>query len=299
MNSAVNNENGIRIKSISSLPLQRLLQQKVKEYLRGDSSSLPIEIVEEILKSICYVLGINQLKDLDIYHFDNNLNQIYERQSIILKEKVERGKRLWISTKNTLPQIATQSMVMTIDSIGDFWEKYDIAYFAHQIPCDIDYQLCHPINESKLGVDYVIAYLENLTIENRMISKFSESVVDEILSCYCIDYNEQINNIYEPVSINLMGLTLLNARKKSLGINSFESKSIMDQLIVLEDEQIRIKLRQAAYFACKAMDITSKRDILYFIDVVKNIMPRILSTFDGADIEGVFITTERVEKMTK
>ena len=81
-----------------------------------------------------------------------------------LLESVEYGKRLWLAACERLPPVENRSMQDTLRGIGTFFRRYDVRFFAHEIPCDIDYQLAIPVEPEQKGVDYVNRYLERLTL---------------------------------------------------------------------------------------------------------------------------------------
>lgn len=53
--------------------------------------------------------------------------------------------------------------------MAQFFKRYDLWFFAHDIPCAIDYILDAPISEDLQGIDYIIAYLKALIAEGRAV----------------------------------------------------------------------------------------------------------------------------------
>lgn len=66
-------------------------------YTMGESSSIPRETAEELLRSLCYTLRIGgdaapeRLREL----LDGDLSQAYEKGVRLLEIKREVGRRLW------------------------------------------------------------------------------------------------------------------------------------------------------------------------------------------------------------
>ena len=102
-----------------------------------------------------------------------------------------------------------RSLEETLRSIGGFFRAYDTRFFAAEVPCDIDYQLCRPVNEELEGVLYVRAYLEQLVTENAFLRRFDPAAVRWVLTAACPgDHRELLVNLYEPVAAAALGLTL-------------------------------------------------------------------------------------------
>jgi hypothetical protein len=73
------------------------------------------------------------------------------------------------------------------------------------VPCDIDYQLCRPVPEDLLGVEYVNEYLRRVVLENDFLRRFPKEPVIKLLENYCPDYRGLLINLYEPVATNALG----------------------------------------------------------------------------------------------
>ena len=60
----------------------------------------------------------------------------------------------------------------TLSSLLNGLKRYDAVFFAHHVPGDIDYQLCMPVSESLMGVDYALRYLQKLELEDELLTCF-------------------------------------------------------------------------------------------------------------------------------
>ena len=71
-----------------------------------------------------------------------------------------------------MPLIRNVALRDTLENIGEFFKRYDYRSMAHEIPCSIDYPLCHQVEESTPGIDYIEEYLSRLLIEIEFLGRF-------------------------------------------------------------------------------------------------------------------------------
>ncbi len=68
---------------------------------------------------------------------------------------------------------------------------------AHEVPCDIDYQLSEPVDTSLQGMDYIEAWLPQLEYETRWIAQFDVDSCINVLERACPDYRGLHVNLYD------------------------------------------------------------------------------------------------------
>ena len=68
---------------------------------------------------------------------------------------------------------------------------------AHEIPCDIDYQLSEPVDPQLLGLDYIEAWLAQLLAETRWIAQFDAASCVNVLERTCPDFKGLRVNLYD------------------------------------------------------------------------------------------------------
>lgn len=147
--------------------LLELLSCQVRWYTMGESASVPAELAQRLLDSICCCLGISSRHPDERWKrlLNCDVTAAYQSGLSCIEKKTRLGERLWQAVCANLPPVENTSMLDTLKSIGTFWRKYDSAFFAHEIPCDIDYQLAIPVPGSFQGIDYVDQYLENFFVK--------------------------------------------------------------------------------------------------------------------------------------
>lgn len=275
--------------------LLKLLEQQTKKYTSGDSSSIPVELGQELLDSLLFCIGVGlqgrdymgQIEWSLLLHGD--FASVIEKGRGVIKNCIEYGKELWKRICISLPSVENRSMKDTLKSIGTFWEKYDSYFFAHEIPCDIDYQLSIPVSEKKKGVLYVIAYLEQLAMENHFLSYFDRNVMISVLERYCPDYEGLLINLYEPIATNAIGCTLLERDFETLTLTPEEQKDIGCIFEHLSGKSIESKMDEAAQLTLEKIGCQIQGEKQLLTQYAKNLAVRIEKVRDVGGISGVFL----------
>lgn len=280
-------QTAIQTNSSLQISLLELLKKQTKLYTMGDSTSVPKETAQELLRSICYTLqtadsGFSDQPDVA------DLEALYLAGIRQIEKKIALGKKLWQAACLSAPLIDNLALRDTLHSIRNFWKQYHYAFFAHEIPCIIDYQLCHPVPESLLGVDYINEYLQHILIENELIGKFPVDLVIRLLQNHCPDYKNLLINLYEPVAGNVLGLALMQSDVRKLDITAQEREKIFLHLKGLPAHEITCKLKKAAKTACAALQILHPSSVNYLTKMAEGLSCRIQAAFIGGSLRGVF-----------
>lgn len=221
-----------------------LLAKRAARYTMGDSTSLPEDTALRLLRSLRYVVGQCGLSPTALAAAD--WNTLYEQGIARLQEKLEQGKKLFLAAHASLPPIENRSLRETVDSIGLFFRRYDVRYFASEIPCEIDYQLCRPVSEELSGVDYIILYLRRILIENDFLRRFAPDVLTGFFQREAPDYKELILNLYEPAAAMAVGLTLAGEPAEKLVLTDAGRGRIAQRFSCLQRAEADAELKTAA-----------------------------------------------------
>lgn len=254
----------------------RLLEQRAALYTMGESTSVPRHAAADILRSVCFVLGI----DPERFEIPECLLRIdlaveFRRRLVDIEEKVEVCGRLWQEAQATMPHIESTALRDTLASIGAFPRVYDFRSMAHEIPVMIDYPLCHPVPETLLGVEYVNEYLRRLLIEFDLLSRFAPSACVRVLERSSPDYVDLLANLYEPVAANTIGRAMLGRDPLPLAISAEERTAIGEILWPLGAAERRTRLRATAVASCDAMGIDAEDAREYLAAYALELVPRI------------------------
>jgi len=270
--------------------LLRLLERRTKIYTMGDSTSLPTHVAAELLRSICFVLGIDPEEPVvPEYLLKVDLEREFQRRLADVERKVEAAERAWVDVCAATPPIPNIALRDTIASIHDFFKHYDYRSMAHDIPCSIDYPLCHPVETSILGVDYIAEYLRRLMIEARFLRLFEIAACKRVLGSAGPNYIELLVNLYEPVAINAIGLALAGEEPARLVIGDAEREAIAARLGPLGDAGRERVLHEAAITACDELGVCDEDEREYLGAVVPELLPRIEVGLAHGTLGGVFV----------
>lgn len=162
----------------------------------------------------------------------------FERGCVRFSDAMRSCEPLWRAVCTTMPpELRNVSLRDTLASIEGCWLRYDPRLFANEAPCDIDYQLCRPVekglpeeggplaekdplSEKALPADpagsadlagpfYLRAYLRRLLVEARLLARFDPRDEIALLEASCPDWRGLHVNLYEPVAACALGRELL------------------------------------------------------------------------------------------
>lgn len=281
--------------SEESLPFQtsiwQILKRQVRLYTMGESSSLPKETVEELFASICFLtdLGVAPKGKEQPLKLENmNAEELFERGKKRAEWEVQRGKRLWKTACMSAPKISNRSLFDTLQGIGTFWKQYDVRFFAHQIPCYIDYQLMNPVPESLSGICYLNEYLHCLLIENRFLLHFDAEQIERLLQVVEPDYQELLINLTEPVMIQALGLSILKKKPYALDLLPQEQEQLQLYLQSLSEKEMRQVLSDAVLWLCRSLKIEGNDDYAYFLKTAQDAFPRLNAACCAKELQNLF-----------
>lgn len=147
--------------------LWNLLANRTERYTMGDSSSIPIETAEELMKSISFTIGLitkTSLNSVDLLLKENFEVLLKQGRERIISE-IEAGKELLCKVLDSTPTPAPLFYEDTLVSLNAFFKNYDFRFFAHITPHTF-YQLQQPISQKLQGIEFVNEYLRRLLYEN-------------------------------------------------------------------------------------------------------------------------------------
>ena len=154
---------------------------------------------QELASSVAFALGIADAAPEEapaVLGVDDPI-ALWHEGVHALERRTDAALSLWHEVVATMPPIHNVVLRDTLASLGDLRRRYDVHFAAHEVPCDIDYQLSEPVYPGLMGIDYVEAYLAQLLAEARWIARFdAESCVD-VLERACPDYRGLHVNLYD------------------------------------------------------------------------------------------------------
>ncbi|MPM10964.1 hypothetical protein SDC9_57302 [bioreactor metagenome] len=285
---SLTNEEALKIQE----KLWRFLARRTELYTMGDSSSVPAETAGELLNSICFTLSLclKESGSPASLLASADLEELFARGVRATEKQVERGKLLWQAACVSVPKIDNISLRDTLRGIGGFFKRYDHRFFAHQIPCDIDYQLCRAVPDELHGIEYLNEYLSRIIIENDFLRKFDERLVIRLLKSYCPDYKGLLINLYEPAAVNAAGLALTGGDVFSLDITDADRARLSALLAGLPESSARKALSDCAGRLYRAVDIGDAAAREYLTQTALGLWPRIAAALPSGKLDGIFLS---------
>ena len=179
--------------------LSRLMSHVAGLYCMGDSSSVSASEARELTMSVAYVLGIaDKTPEQAAYVLDvDDPVKLWHKGLDSLDARVEAALDVWREVVSTTPPIRNVAFRDTLRSLGELRSRYDTRFAAHEVPCDIDYQLSEPVDSHLMGMDYIEAWLRQLLEETRWIARFDAESCIEVLERACPDYCGLHVNLYD------------------------------------------------------------------------------------------------------
>jgi len=266
----------------------QLLERLIRQKTQGDSTSLRYEDAAELMESAMFTLQThlteNNLPQSLLLTAD--MNALFRAAQSTLLQMVEASRALYGSALQAVETLGSRSLRDTLTGIGGFFSMYDARLYAHRIPADIDYQLCHPIPDSVAGVCYIREYLRRLLIENEMVTRFDRARAIALLRRVNPLYGELLVNLYEPIAADVVGLSLLGGGETLLEVLPAQATAIYERLNRLSPTVARAELRTAAAEGCARLGIAAPESLQYLGLTAEALYPRIMAAPQSA--YGVF-----------
>lgn len=268
----------------------RLLERRTAIYTMGDSTSVPKHVALDLLRSVCFVLGIDpDHPEIPERLLTVDLEDEFRRRLADIERRVELAGELWLEVNATMPAIPNIALQDTLASIGNFPMYYDFRSMAHEIPASIDYPLCHPVPEALEGVDYISEYLRRLLIEAQFLQHFEREACERVLAASSPDCVELLVNLYEPVATNAIGRALIGKDPGPLSIADEDRDEIARLLGPMGEAARGRVLREAATSVCRQLGIEDPTAEEYLRDLVPELLPRVAVGLENGELRGVWV----------
>lgn len=268
--------------------LYSLLSAQCKSFTGGQSSSLSVETVEALLSSICFSLSCFANK-----YGQNALLEIPPEKALegardILKKRIQLCKTLYLTLLRLPFQPDNVSYRDTVNGMENFFKKYDYYFFADQVPCDIDYQLCLQVNENLWGVEFLTEYIKRLICEGRFCGAFQRYEITALLANFGSRNNELLINVFTPVLSNALGRVLLGNDISTLEVTPDGIEKLFSMFAGLKYEEALPIVDKASKLLCSRVGF-SGYNAEYVNESARTLIPRICR----CDPKGLFLSLAR------
>lgn len=251
--------------------LYALLTRQARLYTMGDSGSLPAETAQELLHSIRFTIQTHL--DTGGAQAGAPLEALFVGGGREIWRRTEEAKKLYAVARQTDPEYGSIAYRDTLDALGCFFRLYDLRFFAHQIPCMIDYPLCLPVSESLEGVLFIGEYLRRLILENRLCRCFGRQDAMEVLSRFRAGYRELVVNLFQPLLFCALGLALLERDATALHMSPGDCQSLYERFHPWEEAGACAQVRAAANRLCVCFKLWASDMRAYVAQAADGLLP--------------------------
>ena len=271
--------------------LMALLAAQAGRYTQGASGSLPKETMDELLVSALYTLSVDPTRPESYAPLvgQDIFTCFFQAQTRLLQKR-DAALALASSLCLRMDDLGCVALRTTLSSLLNGLKRYDAVFFAHHVPGDIDYQLCMPVSESLMGVDYALRYLQRLELEDELLTCFPIHRVLALLDGVSARWCALVCNLLTPVLENAMALMLLGRPPRRLHVPGDDRAALLVMLCGrTEGELARLFDRAAVHLAQTLLPNRADARILCQT-LGKQLAPRVFEAARRGDLSHVFFS---------
>ncbi|MEJ8544998.1 DUF6179 domain-containing protein [Brevibacillus borstelensis] len=275
-----------------------ILQDLIKRYTQGESSSVTTETAEGIMTSVLYALDAYLL---NVEHHDKaiaylktvDMAKLYEKGLERVSQTFEEAKLLYQEIKQHKLDVPVDAYNLTIEeSLPVFMKKYGIIFDAHNTMASIDYPLA--IDDMRLqGVFYMKQYMERLKLENEFCFKFKNEDLLNLLKNFgrmCrFDYRIELFNIFMLVLNHSLFSILSGGDTDQVRISAYQFERLERMFTHSDASGIGTMIRKAMHLLKGDLQIDDKT-ANYMNQCSKELVWRIINAAEHNNLHSVIIT---------
>lgn len=279
--------------------LMALLAAQAGRYTQGASGSLPKETMDELLVSALYTLSVDPTRPESYAPLvGQDIFACFFQAQTRLLQKRDAALALASSLCLRMDDLGCVALRTTLSSLLNGLKRYDAVFFAHHVPGDIDYQLCMPVSESLMGVDYALRYLQRLELEDELLTCFPIHRVLALLDGVSARWRALVCNLLTPVLENAMALMLLGRPPRRLHVSGDDRAALLVMLCGrAEGELARLFDRAAVHLAQTLLPNRADARILCQT-LGKQLAPRVFEAARRGDLSHVFFSFGVLKRVT-
>lgn len=263
-----------------------LLAERTARYTMGDSTSVRLETAERLAGGILYCIDLAQRSRSP--GAAGSLKALYETGVLEAERQKRHGRMLLKQAESIRPPVENIGFRDTLLALPAFFRAYDTAFFAQEIPCDIDYPLCHPVPESLQGAAYVCEYLRRLNVETAFLRRFPASLLSLVYERIYIGDGGLLVNLYAPVAEAALGRALAGKTARNLLTDASDRALIRLKMNNLAEPAAKRILQQAANRVGAELGMTGALERTYLVQTAEALLPRLLTLEAEPGYRGIF-----------
>ena len=251
-----------------------LLKEKIKKYCKGSSTSVTVEVGEQLLEGIYYTIDANFVEN---FNMDKAVD-LFKKNSIkdLYKEGEEKLKDLFDETRGLYKRVCenkydTELIAYNdtlIEEFGKFFDVYDMEFNPQDIDISVDYPLIFGDLDQR-GIYYVKNYLETIEVENIFCNCFDNEDVETLLDInakrYKLNYRDLLTNVFEIAINNTILSIIVDDDFEDFYIYSEEINYLKNNL---NQENVEQKVDEAVQKMVSSLNIEND-DLLQYINLYR------------------------------
>ena len=261
--------------------LYLLLDERIRRYTMGDSTSVPVDTARRLLESILYCLDLNRRFPAQDVPQGTPLHVRWRAGVDQAKRIAARAKLLLKQAQRTPPPLVNTAYCDTLEALPAFFAGYDADFFAQEIPCSFDYPLCQPVSESLLGAEYILEYLRKLLAENTLLRAFSQDALRALYVRYYVDYADLLVNLCLPAAEMATLCAFAHRPVRELSLSGAEMAGISVALTRAGEEDARASFRSAADLALAELNLRGDYSLALMRQTADDLWVRIRAAANG------------------
>lgn len=263
-----------------------ILEEQVLRYTAGDSSSVPVELAEELLQSVNFTLKFGLSHGISPALPPREILALAQRRLLVEKEK---AKALYHIARCGTPLLGNAYFRQTLSEINGWLTHYDIRFFAHLPPSGIDYPLLLAVSEKMQGVDYTLAYLRQLLAETQLVACFPPGHTRQLLAAWLAEWPELCVNLCEPVLLCGLGRVLLGEDPHTLSITAEGQRRLWRLLRQEHPDKLEGVLSSGLPQLLNQLEVWQQPVRGYFHRYLPTLLPRLKSA-DSTGWQSLFLS---------
>lgn len=270
-----------------------LLASRTNRYTMGDSSSVRIETVERLARGALYCVDLHIRLSPGGEPGAQSVRSLFEAGVKDAQRLARHGMLLLKQAESIRPPVENIGFRDTLLALPAFFRAYDTAFFAQEIPCDIDYPLCHPVSEAMLGVEYVSEYIRRLLVESAFLRLFPASLLTLVYERSFGGDGGLLVNLYAPVAEAALGRALADKAAFNLLTDASDRALIWKKTNGVPESEAMDALKQAAKSVCRELNIHGVLERDYLLQTSLALLPRLRACEAEPGYRGIFAAQEQ------
>lgn len=274
-----------------------VLARQANKWNKGRSSSMPTEKAQDIMESICFVIGL-RLKScdspeqaVDILKTEP-LGTIFENGMKRVQRKIVVSKHLQKYILSHLFATPNEFYYSTIaEGISGFFKLYRPEYAAHEIHITADYPVLLGRPELN-GIEFIEQYLRCIDAENAFCTCFDARKIHHLLCGLMIDYKSVPMNLFEPVVLSALGLVTVEKNPMGLDLDKKDLHILQQHFLEQSVQEIGECLKEALYQLNQIINL-SQTSLNYALLCIPKLAAAIQNAVNLKTLDKVFLIPNR------